>query len=49
MVKIGKEEYWTISEYAEKYGVTIQTVYNWYNSGKLKHKKIMGKLVVRSD
>jgi hypothetical protein len=46
MIKIGEKKYLEIKDYAKVKGVTIQTVYNWIKEKNVKHRKIMGKILI---
>jgi len=37
----------TPEEYALKEGISLKTVYNWINSGKLKSKKLFKKTLIK--
>ena len=47
MITIDNTQYLTIQEYADKFGITIQTVYNRIRDKKLETKKLMGLTLVR--
>jgi DNA invertase Pin-like site-specific DNA recombinase len=47
MITIDNVQYLTIQEYADKFGITIQTVYNRIRDKKLETKKLMGLTLVR--
>lgn len=47
MVTINNTKYATIQEYADIYGITIQTVYNKIKDKKLDTKKLFGSTLVR--
>ena len=47
MITIDNIQYLTIQEYADKFGITIQTVYNRIRDKKLETKKLMGLTLVR--
>ena len=43
MITIDNTQYATIQEYADKFGITIQTVYNRIKDKRLETKKINGE------
>lgn len=47
MITINNTQYATIQEYADKFGITIQTVYNRIKDKKLETKKFMGNTLVK--
>ena len=47
MITINEIQYATIQEYADKYGITIQTVYNRIKSKTVDTKKLMGTTLVK--
>ena len=42
-----KETYMTVKEYATKFGITVQTVYNKINNKELQTKKILSTTLVK--
>lgn len=42
-----KETYMTVKDYAHKYGMTVQTVYNKIKSKELQTKKILHTTLVK--
>lgn len=42
-----KETYMTVKEYAEKYGMTVQTVYNKIKAKELETKKMLHITLVK--
>ena len=47
MITIDNTQYATIQEYADKFGITIQTVYNRIKDKRLETKKLMGNTLVK--
>ena len=47
MITIDNKQYATIQEYADKFGITIQTVYNRIKDKRLETKKLMGNTLVK--
>jgi len=49
-VAVLSDEYMSVSEFANRVGVAVSTLYNWDKSGKLKphHRTIGGKRVYSS-
>lgn len=48
MIKIGDKKYLTPKEYAEKRGVSLQTVYNWIKWKHVETRKYMDKTLILS-
>lgn len=42
-----KETYLTVKDYAQKYGITVQTVYNKIKNKELKTKKVLNTTLVK--
>ncbi|RTL01713.1 MAG: DNA-binding protein [Proteobacteria bacterium] len=42
-----KETYLTVKDYAQKYGITVQTVYNKIKNKELKTKKVLHTTLVK--
>lgn len=42
-----KETYMTVKEYAAKYGITVQTVYNKIKNKELKTKIVLSTTLVK--
>ena len=42
-----KETYMTVKEYAAKYGMTVQTVYNKIKNKELKTKTVLSTTLVK--
>jgi len=46
MIEIKDKKYMEIKEYANKYGVSLKTVYNWIKAGKVKTKKMLNAQLI---
>ncbi|MDH3381380.1 MAG: hypothetical protein OEL54_01660 [Flavobacteriaceae bacterium] len=46
MITIGDKNYMEIDEFAKKENKSIQTIYNWITSKKIKTRKLLNKTII---